>query len=192
MECRSRVAGDPTRIRAIEALRFEEEVKDMASKVYYMDDRSQSIQTSLVAKMLTLFDAAGFGEMIKPGEVVAIKLHMGEYNNTAYLRPVYVRALVDKVRSLGGEPMVVDTTTLPYWPYSSRTTALDYYNTVARNGFTNEAVGCPIVVANGTRYGNDAHRPSRGVHPEGTVHRLRHCAGRFDDRPHAFQGPSDG
>ena len=121
----------------------------MASKVYYMDDRSQSIQTSLVAKMLTLFDAAGFGEMIKPGEVVAIKLHMGEYNNTAYLRPVYVRALVDKVRSLGGNPMVVDTTTLPYFPYSSRTTALDYYNTVARNGFTNEAVGCPIVVADG-------------------------------------------
>ena len=66
------------------------------AKVFYMDDRSQSIQTSLVAKMLTLFDAAGFAEMITPGEVVAIKLHMGEFNNTAYLRPVYVRALVDK------------------------------------------------------------------------------------------------
>jgi uncharacterized Fe-S center protein len=119
------------------------------AKVYYMDDRSQSIQTSLVAKMLTLFDTAGFGEMIKPGEVVAIKLHMGEFNNTAYLRPVYVRALVEKVRSLGGDPMVVDTTTLPYWPFASRSTALDYYNTVARNGFTHAAVGCPIVVADG-------------------------------------------
>jgi uncharacterized protein len=119
------------------------------AKVYFMNDRSTSIQTSLVAKMLTLFDAAEFGKMISPGDVVAIKLHMGEYNNTAYLRPVYVRALVDKVKSLGGNPMVVDTTTLPYSPFASRATALEYLNTVARNGFTHASLGCPIVIADG-------------------------------------------
>lgn len=119
------------------------------AEVYFMDDRSQSIETSLVAKMLTLFDAADFGKMIKPGDVVAIKLHMGEFNNTAYLRPVYVRALVEKIKSLGGDPMVVDTTTLPYWPHASRATALDYLNTVARNGFTHASLGCPIVIADG-------------------------------------------
>ena len=80
---------------------------------------------------------------------VAIKLHMGEFNNTAYLRPVYVRGLVEKIKSLGGDPMVVDTTTLPYWPFTSRSTALDYLNTVARNGFTQAALGCPIVIADG-------------------------------------------
>lgn len=119
------------------------------AKVFFMDDRSQSEQTSLVAKMLTLFDEAGFGDMIKPGDVVAVKLHMGEFNNTAYIRPVYARALVDKIKSLGGEPMVVDTTTLPYFPYASRSTALDYLNTVERNGFSQATVGCPIVIADG-------------------------------------------
>lgn len=119
------------------------------AKVFFMDDRSVSIQSSLVAKLLTLFDAAGFNDLIEPGDVVAIKLHMGEYNNTAYLRPVYARALVEKVKSLGADPMVVDTTTLPYFPYSSRATALDYLNTVARNGYTNAAMGCPIVIADG-------------------------------------------
>jgi len=119
------------------------------AKVYYMDDRSTSIQTSLVAKMQTLFDAAGFGEMINPGDVVAIKLHMGEFNNTAYLRPVYARGLVEKIKSLGGDPMIVDTTTLPYWPFTSRSTALDYLNTVARNGFTQSALGAPIIIADG-------------------------------------------
>ncbi len=118
-------------------------------KVYFMDDRSQSNQTSLVAKMLTLFDAARFGDMIKPNDVVAVKLHMGEFNNTAYIRPVYVRALVDKIKSLGGDPMVVDTTTLPYFTYASRVTALDHLKTVARNGFTMASVGCPIVIADG-------------------------------------------
>jgi uncharacterized Fe-S center protein len=119
------------------------------AKVYYMDDRSSSFQTSLVAKMITLFDAADFGKMIQPGDVVAIKVHMGEYNNTAYLRPVYVRGLVEKIKSLGGDPMVVDTTTLPYSPFPSRTTALDYLKSVARNGFTQEALDCPIVIADG-------------------------------------------
>ncbi len=119
------------------------------AKVYFMNDRSQSNQTSLVAKMLTLFDAAGFEKMIKPNDIVAIKLHMGEYNNTAYIRPVYVRALADKIKGLGAFPMVVDTTTLPYFTYASRVNALDHYKTIARNGFTQSTVGCPIVIADG-------------------------------------------
>jgi uncharacterized Fe-S center protein len=94
----------------------------MASKVYFMDDRAKAIQDSLVAKMLTVFEAAELQNTIGPSDLVAIKVHMGEYNNTAYLRPVYVRALVDKVKELGGEPMVVDTTTLPYAPFAFRTT----------------------------------------------------------------------
>ena len=119
------------------------------AKVYWMNDRATSYQTSLVAKMLTLFDTAGFEELITPGDVVAIKIHSGEFNNTAYIRPVYVRALVDKVKSLGGDPMVVDTTTLPYSPYPSRATALDHINSVARNGFTHAALGAPLVIADG-------------------------------------------
>lgn len=121
----------------------------MASKVYFMSDRSQSIETSLVAKMLTLFDEAGFGEMIKPGDLVAIKLHCGEYNTTGYLRPVYARALADKVKSLGGRPFVCDTTTLPYVPYATRTNALDEYLTAERNGYNSGVLGCPFIVADG-------------------------------------------
>ncbi len=121
----------------------------MASKVYYMDDRAKAIQDSLVAKMLTVFEAAELQNTIGPSDLVAIKVHMGEYNNTAYLRPVYVRALVDKVKELGGEPMVVDTTTLPYAPFAFRTTALDHLNTIYRNGFTPATLGCPVVIGDG-------------------------------------------
>ncbi|MBI2877293.1 MAG: DUF362 domain-containing protein [Candidatus Tectomicrobia bacterium] len=119
------------------------------SKVYFMNDRSTSPQESLVAKMLTLFEAAGFDDIIKPGDTVAIKLHMGEYNNTAYIRPVYVRALVERVKALGGDPMVVDTTTLIAGPYVSRATALDYLKTAERHGFTSSSMGCPVIIADG-------------------------------------------
>ena len=77
-----------------------------ASEVYYMNARSESPQTGLVAKMLTVFEAAGLDQLIKPGDLVAIKIHCGEWNNTAYLRPVYPRALADRIKELGGRPFV--------------------------------------------------------------------------------------
>ena len=43
------------------------------SEVFYMDAHSESTETSLVSKMLTVFDAAGLDKMIKPNDMVAIK-----------------------------------------------------------------------------------------------------------------------
>ena len=121
----------------------------MASKIYFMDARSNSPQTSLVTKMITVFEAAGFEKLIKPGNTVAIKLHCGEWNNTAYLRPVYARAIADKVKSLGGRPFVCDTTTQPYNPYATRCTSLDLMITAERNGYNSASLGCPFICADG-------------------------------------------
>jgi len=123
-------------------------------EVFFMDDRSTNIQTGLVPKMLTVFDAAGLGEIIEKGDLVAVKLHMGEWNTTSYIRPVYARAICDKIKELGGKPFITDTTTLPYYPYASRTTAYDYLKTAERNGFSSATMGCPIIIADGF-FGND-------------------------------------
>lgn len=128
-----------------------------ASNVYWMDDRAQSLETGLVPKMLTVFDAAGFGDMIRPNALVAIKIHVGEYNNTGYLRPVFARALADKIRSLGGRPYVTDTTTLTYFPITSRTTELDIRETAERNGYTTATLGCPLIIADGCFGTSDVH-----------------------------------
>jgi len=129
----------------------------MASKVYYMDARADSPQTSMVAKLITVFEAAGFDSLIKPGDVVAIKLHCGEWNNTHYLRPVYARTLADRVKALGGRPFVCDTTTLPYTVYPSRCTALDIMSTAERNGYNSATLGCPFICADGFM-GTDDYR----------------------------------
>ncbi len=121
----------------------------MAPKVYYMGARSNSLQTSMVAKMVTVFEAAGFDSLIKPGDVVAIKLHCGEWNNTGYLRPVYARTLADRVKALGGRPFVCDTTTLPYYAYAGRCTSLDIMVTAERNGYNSATLGCPFICADG-------------------------------------------
>ena len=117
--------------------------------VAYMDARSDSPDTSLVAEMLTVFDAAGLDELISPGDVVAIKTHCGEWNNTSYLRPVYARALADRIKELGGRPFVCDTTTLTYSAHSSRSTELDILVTAERNGYSSAVLGCPFICADG-------------------------------------------
>jgi uncharacterized Fe-S center protein len=103
----------------------------------------------MVSKMVTVFEEAGFDNLIKPGDVVAIKLHCGEWNNTAYLRPVYARAVADRVKALGGRPFVCDTTTSTYNPYASRVTGLDFMITAERNGYTSATLGCPFICADG-------------------------------------------
>ena len=65
------------------------------STVYYMDAHSESTETSLAAKMVTVFDAAGLDEIVEPNDIVAIKDHCGEWNNSAYLRPLYARTMPD-------------------------------------------------------------------------------------------------
>jgi uncharacterized Fe-S center protein len=127
---------------------------DMKSKVYHMDDRYSGLPSSIPAKAQQLFDHAGLGECFDPGDTVAVKCHMGEWNNSAYLRPILVRVIVDKVKEHGGKPFVTDTTTLPYYFYGGRSTADLHLETAARNGFTPQSMGCPIIISDGM-YGTD-------------------------------------
>lgn len=117
--------------------------------VYYRPARAYSQDTGLVADLLAVFDAAGFPDMIRPRDVVAIKVHCGEWDNTAYLRPVFARTLADRIKELGGRPFVTDTITLPYSARASRASALDIYTTAERNGYSPAVLGCPFIVADG-------------------------------------------
>jgi uncharacterized Fe-S center protein len=123
-----------------------------------MDARANIfVETSVPAKTQWLFEQAHFNELFEKGDQVAIKVHMGEWFNTSYLRPNIVRAMVDKVKEHGGRPFVTDTTTLLIMPFIGRTTANDYLQTAAANGFTGSSMGCPVVIADGVAGLDDVH-----------------------------------
>jgi uncharacterized Fe-S center protein len=84
--------------------------------------------------------------VVSPGDSVAVKVHMGEYGGSAYLRPPIVRRVCDLIKEAGAKPFVTDTTTL--YPVG-RFTARQYLATAAYNGFTEESVGVPVVIADG-------------------------------------------
>jgi uncharacterized Fe-S center protein len=94
----------------------------------------------------TLFSKVA--DVVCTGDSVAVKAHMGEYGGSAYLRPPIVRRVCDLIKEAGGNPFVTDTTTL--YP-QGRFTAGKYLATAARNGFIEESVGAPVIIADGER-----------------------------------------
>ena len=86
--------------------------------------------------------------MIRAGANVAIKLHFGERGNTAFIRPVLVRRVVEEIRALDARPFLTDTCTLYR---GSRETAPAHLETAIQNGFAYAVVNAPLIVADGVR-----------------------------------------
>ncbi|MDA8211688.1 MAG: DUF362 domain-containing protein [Clostridia bacterium] len=119
------------------------------SKVWFSDANATNWTESLACKAKDLFYEAGLDKCISKGDAVAVKIHVGEWNRTRCLRPELVAAIVEEVKAVGGRPFVTDTTTLPYHAYNSRINATLELETAYRHGFTPEALGCPLVIADG-------------------------------------------
>ena len=85
-------------------------------------------------------------DVVSQGDSVAVKVHMGEYGCSTYLRPPLVRRVCDLIKEAGGKPFVTDTTTL--YP-ARRFTASQYLATAAFNGFARESLQAPVVIAGG-------------------------------------------
>lgn len=115
--------------------------------VFFADARARSGR-SLVAKTAMLFKAAGLGQVVQKGDLVAVKLHVGEPGNLAYLRPPIVRQVVELVKQAGGRPFITDANTL----YAGgRGNAVDHMHSAVGNGFAFETIGAPFIVADGLR-----------------------------------------
>jgi len=99
-------------------------------------------------KIKTLFDRGGITKSIEKEEIVAIKVPFGELGDLRYVSPAIVRIIVDLVKKTGARPFLADTTTLYR---HARHSFFDYMRTAAKNGFTSEGMGCPIVIADGLR-----------------------------------------
>ncbi len=120
----------------------------MSSSVFFADIRSRDEHSSLVSKVRDLFTVANLPAGISKGDRTAVKLHFGELGNDSYINPVFVRAVVDKVREAGAMPFLTDTNTLYL---GSRGNAVDHLETAIAHGFAYAVVGAPIIIADGLR-----------------------------------------
>ncbi len=115
------------------------------SDVFFADMRA-SAHRGMPAKLGALFDQAGLGDIIHPGDLVAIKTHFGERGGSAFVPSFYLRTLVEKVKEAGGKPFLTDAGTLYV---GSRANACDHIRTAAMHGFDLATVDAPIIIADG-------------------------------------------
>ncbi len=123
----------------------------MISPVFFSDLKLEKGKT-LLDKLDILLDRADLKGKVREKDLVAIKLHFGEKGNTAYVRPIFLRRVVDRVKQYKGKPFLTDTNTL----YTgARSEAVSHLNTAVENGFAESVVNAPILIADGLR-GNSA------------------------------------
>ncbi len=69
----------------------------MNRKVYFIDLRAK-YKENFINKIGTLLNTAGLSETFKERDLVAIKLHFGEMGNSAFIRPVFLRKIVESIK----------------------------------------------------------------------------------------------
>lgn len=115
---------------------------------------------SMLKKCKKLYEAAGTLDIVEKGDLVAIKLHVGEYGNPHHIRPIFIKELVEEVIARGGKPFITDTNTL----YKVRRhNAVDHEHTAWAHGFAGIA---PFVVADGLKGENAKVVRTKGILPE--------------------------
>ncbi len=119
----------------------------MGSTVWFTDFSARH-GNGLLDKTAALLDKAGIAGKIGKKSLTAVKLHFGEKGNTSFVRPIFLRTIVEKIASLGGKPFLTDTNTLYV---GSRANSVDHLRCAITNGFAFSVVDAPIVIADGLR-----------------------------------------
>ena len=119
----------------------------MKSDVYFINFKS--INKSILNYIDKAFSSVKYS--IKKDSLVACKVHFGEPGNTTYIRPVYIRRIVENILKAGGKPFLTDTNTLYK---EGRSNAVDFINSAIYNGFGFDSVGAPIIISDGLKSNN--------------------------------------
>lgn len=119
----------------------------MASAVYFVSLRAENEHNTVITRLQKCAWKLLEGRL-SSGDLVAVKLHFGERGNHGFIRPIFVRAIVEVIRDMGGKPFLTDTNTL-YTGF--RHNAVDHLETALFHGFGYPSVPAPIIIADGLR-----------------------------------------
>ncbi len=120
----------------------------MPSPVFFMDLRASVKEPNFkkFGRLLDALDLKGLIQRKKKRPLIGVKLHFGEKGNTSFIRPVFVRQVVDRLWDLGGRPFLTDANTVYV---GTRSEAVSHLTTAIENGFAYAVVRAPLVIADG-------------------------------------------
>jgi len=119
----------------------------MASTVYFTDMRTGH-KENLFDKISRLMACCALETAVNSGDLVAVKLHFGEKGNHAFIRPVFIRRIVEEIRKVNGKPFLTDSSTL--YP-GERKEAVSALTCAIENGFAYAVVNAPLIMCDGIK-----------------------------------------
>jgi len=117
-----------------------------SSKVWGVASWTNGRSGGMLRALDTLLDNSGLKDLFKPGEHIAVKINVGELGNIRYLRPVLIRAVVEKIAELGGTPVIMDTVAMLGNTLRGPT---DWFYTTSVNGYPGALLGKDVIPADG-------------------------------------------
>lgn len=119
----------------------------MTSKVYLTSAEVNG--KSLLTKLRELVESLPLSDVIDMNKSVVVKVHMGTKGCTRFIRPIFIREIVNTIKNMKTKPFVTDTTTL----YSGdRSTSAGYYAVACSHGYVENVLGCPVVIADDSKF----------------------------------------
>ncbi|WP_300459296.1 DUF362 domain-containing protein [Desulfobacula sp.] len=120
----------------------------MTADVFFMDLEATS-KENLLQKLSRLIKTAGIGDILTDNDLTGVKIHFGEQGNTAYIRPVFIRKIIQTLKEFKVRPFLTDANTLYV---GTRSDAVSHMHTAIENGFSYSAMDAtPIIIADGLR-----------------------------------------
>lgn len=130
----------------------------MASKVFFWNLRA-SRKAPFDKRMRALLKACRADTHIAEGDLAAVKVHFGEQGVTGFLRPLWVKPVIDFILEAGGRPFLTDASTLYV---GQRGEAVSHALCAARHGWDPLILNAPTVIADGLRGEFETAVPVKG------------------------------
>ncbi len=118
----------------------------MLSKVYFIGVGKDETAEEISKKAAKVFSVLDFKEKIEKDSFVACKIHFGEKGNKGFINPRWLEGIINLIREKTSRAFFVDTNTLYV---GRRTNSIDHLNLAHEHGFSIEALGIPILIADG-------------------------------------------
>jgi len=125
----------------------------MISKVYFIGVSNSDDMRVNSSKLTRLLDESRLLDFIKERDLVAIKMHFGEEGNTGFVRPEFVRKIVDNIAKKKANSFLTDTNTLYQ---GRRMDAKEHLGLAHDHGFTQEVVGTKVLIPDDAKKENTA------------------------------------
>ena len=156
------------------------------NEIAAMPNNATNMTTNNLVKTRLILDK--ILDNINTGDKVGVKVHVGESHNTHYLRPDYVREVVNAIKALGGSPTLIETQgrgssiekIAIHDDYTicvgHRKTGTDHDEIARFHGYSESVIGAPLQFIDGEEGINGKVVNINGIHLKG----VSVAAGLFD------------